>query len=168
MTDPAEPTLPAFKLRMFDPGEVFAQYVDGRRVVYLDNNIWIDLRDAENDEAVSCRDACKRVVADGRAIFPLSYGSVTEVLTNPSRDARERQADLMDALSLGVTFRSPVVVNILETETAYRVFYKREAAVGRRREVFTMIPEHLGTGWMHFPPALRRSQPRSTPQASRE
>lgn len=145
-------TLPAFSIRQFNPEKIYAEHVDGRRVIYLDNNIWIDLRDGKTDEARACRAACQRAVDEGRVIFPLSYGAVSEVMHNPSKDARERQADLMDALSLGVTFRAPHVVYALEGEAAYRYFYRNDTTPAvSRSQVFTLIPDHIGDGRLEFP-----------------
>lgn len=149
-------TLPAFSVRQFEPEKIYAEHVDGRRVIYLDNNIWIDLRDAKTDEAYVCRGACLRAVDEGRAIFPLSYGAVSEVLHNPSKEARERQADVMDALSLGVTFRAPHVVYALEGEAAYGYFYRNDTtAAVSRSQVFTLIPDHIGDGRLEFPAGWR-------------
>ncbi|MCE7890789.1 MAG: hypothetical protein DYH12_14025 [Sorangiineae bacterium PRO1] len=147
----ATDTLPAFSVRQFDPKKIYAEHVDGRRVIYLDSNIWIDLRDAKTDEARACREACGLAVDEGRAIFPLSYGSISEVMHNPSKEARERQADLMDALSLGVTFRAPHVVHALEGEAAYRYFYRNDSTPVSRSEVFTLVPDHVGDGRLEFP-----------------
>ena len=66
-----------------DPREVHAERVAGRSTVYLDNNIWIDLRDAETPEAAGCRDACVIAVELGQALFPVSWASVGELFEIP-------------------------------------------------------------------------------------
>lgn len=143
--------LPAHRVRVFDPMEVYRTRIGERAIVYLDTNIWIELRDANTAEAERCRDACFRAVTDGRAIFPVSYASVSEVLENPVAELRTRQADLMDALSRKVTFRNSSLVYAIEGEAAYRFLFHGESVPLRRHEAFTSLPDHIGDGQMNFP-----------------
>lgn len=154
-SSPSSILLPAHRVRVFDPVEVYRSRIGSRMVVYLDTNIWIELRDAPTTEAARCRDTCHRAVTTGRAIFPVSYASVSEVLENPVDGLRTKQADLMDALSLGVTFRNPTHVYALEGEAAYRFVFHGEPAQLRREEAFTSLPDHIGDGHLDFPDGWR-------------
>ena len=147
--------LPTHLRKVFDPAEVFAERVCDRKVVYLDTNIWIDLREAASADARLCRSACERAAADGRAVFPLSYASVGEVLENPSTQAALAQSSLMDALSLGVTFRRPDLVYAMEAEAAHRYLYDGDTDLSCRPRVFTSMPDCLRDGGLAFPEGWR-------------
>jgi hypothetical protein len=129
---------------------VYAERVGDRQVVYLDNNAWIDLRDEKTAEARKCRQLCHRAVDGGRAIFPVSYASVSELLEMTDGASRTSQAELMDALCLGVTFRASQIVHDLEGEDVYR-FLLDGSLPERRQQVFTGLPDYFGDGHVSIP-----------------
>jgi len=149
--EPLRIVLPAHRVTPFDPWRVYAERVGDRQVIYLDNNAWIDLRDEKTAEARKCLRLCQQGVGGGRAIFPVSYASVSELLEMTEDASRISQADLMDALSLGVTFRTAEIVHHLEGEDVYRFFLDGSIQSGRRREVFTELPDYFGDGHVSIP-----------------
>ncbi len=135
---------------VFDVGKVYDARVAGRQIVYLDQNVWIELRDAKTPNSAAARDACLSALAEGRAIFPLSYAAISELSEIQERDARQRLADLMDLLSRGVCLRTPALVYAVEAEAVYRHLFHGEAPGLRRREAYTSVPDHVGNGSLFF------------------
>jgi hypothetical protein len=152
--------LPAHTVTPFDPAQVFSEHVGGRKVVYLDNNIWIDLRDELTEPAKRCREACLRAVGDKRAIFPVSWASISELLELPPPALRAKQADVMDGLCGSVTFRNAAVIQRLEAEDVFAHLFFGLARTDRRAEAFTLLPDYTtdGVGRLSFPEGLRPEQ----------
>ncbi|WP_437769030.1 hypothetical protein WME77_19315 [Sorangium sp. So ce764] len=145
--------LPSFSVSLYEPKEIYAEKIGSRKLVYLDHNVWINLRDARTAEAVACLDECQSAVARDKALFPLAFPAITEALEIPNREARLAHADLLDVLSHGITFRSTHVLFALEGRAAYRWFFKDDIDCSLpRNELFTNIPDHLGDGRLKFPP----------------
>ena len=141
----------AFSLSVFSPEEVFRTRVGRRKVVYLDSNIWIALSDQKTDVARACREACLAAVERGGFIFPTSYASVSELLEHPVERERARQAALMDALSLGVTFRAVPVVFGVEAGAMREWMCGRPSPTPDRAKVFTSVRDQIGNGSVTFP-----------------
>jgi hypothetical protein len=138
--------LPAHRVRVFDPRRVFEERIGNRKIVYLDTNVWIDLREAKNADALQCLESCLRSVEEGRAIFPVSFASISELHDNPSADARTKQADLMDSLCLGVALRNSSLVYAMEGEAVYRHIFSMEERSSIRHEAFTGVLDYLAGG----------------------
>jgi hypothetical protein len=149
--EPPRIVLPAHRVTPLDPRQVYAERIGDRQVVYLDNNAWIDLRDEKTAEARKCRRLCHQAVNGGRAIFPVSYASVSELLEMTDQGSRTAQADLMDALCLGVTFRASEIVHNLEGEDVYRFLLDGSLPPGRRQQAFTGLPDYFGDGHVSIP-----------------
>jgi hypothetical protein len=149
--------LPAHTVTVFEPAQVFADDIGERKIVYLDNNVWIDLRDGQSEAARRCYDACLRVVTEGRAVFPVSWAAVSELLELPSADLRCKQADIMDSLCGSLTFRAPALIQGLEAEDVFAQLFSDGAPRDRRHEVFTMLVDYTGDGRLKFPEGLRAS-----------
>lgn len=144
--------LPAVAVPFYDPQQVYAEKIGTRKIVYLDHNVWIDLRDAKVPETKECVALCRTAVSRGAVIFPLAFPAITEAIEISDRGLRLAHADLLDELSSGVTFRSLPVLFGLESRIAYRWLYKSDSTcAARRQEVFTCIPDHLGNGQLDFP-----------------
>ena len=144
--------LPAVAVPFYDPQQVYAEKIGTRKIVYLDHNVWIDLRDAKTPETKECVALCRTVVSRGAVIFPLAFTAITEAIEISDRCLRLAHADLLDELSSGVTFRSLPILFGLESRIAYRWLYKSDSTCAvRRAEVFTCIPDHLGNGRLDFP-----------------
>ena len=146
------------QIAVFDPATVFRERVKGRTTIYLDTNLWITLSDRKTPDARKAHEACLRGVADGRLLFPLSYAIVSELLEHPQNEERSAQATLMDALSLGVTFRAVELIYKLEAEVTYvRAFQERDAEVDGTL-LFTSIPDHIGDSILSIPAGSKPSQ----------
>ncbi|WP_437587486.1 hypothetical protein [Sorangium sp. So ce1000] len=146
-----EPTLPALSFRMYDPEQVYAERIAQRQLAYLDNNVWIELRDARTAAATACRDACFAAVAAGKALFPLAFPSITEAIEIEEVTTKLRHCTLLDELSSGVTFRSPAILLKLEAWRASEWFFLGDERPLERTQVFTSVPDHLGEGTLSFP-----------------
>jgi hypothetical protein len=139
------------KIRVFDPSQVFQERLAGCLVVYLDNNIWIRLREGRSSDAIRCGDLCIAAVESGLAIFPLSHSLVAEMLEIPNRELRLEQADLMDRLSRGTTYRSTVLIHALEAECACDLLlYERRTDVPRS-SLCSTPPDHIGDTYVTLP-----------------
>jgi hypothetical protein len=119
------------KLRPFSPLEIYKNHVHGQRVIYLDNMFWIKLTDLKTRESFDCLEACRTARRQGKAIFPVSFASVGELLEQPPEAPRDRQARLMDELSDSITFRSPESIYSLEASAAYAFFCREEHGEAR-------------------------------------
>lgn len=137
------------KITPIDHRRVFSERVQNRKVVYLDNNMWILLRDGGAADA--CREKCQEEVTAGRAVFPVSYAAVSELFGISSSALRTQQAVLMDALSLGVTLRSPEIVCRVEARNLYEYLFEGATPRVLRDESFTSLPDYAGTGELNFP-----------------
>jgi len=151
MTDDRELSLSVW---IHNPRKIFAEHVQGRKLVYLDQNAWIELRDAKSPEAVRCLEVCRESVEHRQVIFPLAFPIVTEAIEIGDLETRLRHADLLDSLSTGITFRAPPVLFGLEAQNAYLWFYKGEDRQLSREEVFSYTIEFVGNHIVEFPPGF--------------
>jgi hypothetical protein len=157
MSAVTNPPLPGPKLteplsvRVFEPATVYAERVGSKAVVYLDHNAWIELREGRTDDAKAALQACRAAVQAGHAVFPLSYAAVSELFHVPRDEDRRRQADLMDELSMAVTFRVPSSVYAEEAHRLYREMVEGSESIKPPRDrAFTSIPDHGGDRSMDF------------------
>ena len=101
------------------------------KVVYLDQNHWIELSRAAHGrprtaETTAVLDGLRRARACGRACFPLSLAHYIETLKQQVPDRRARLATFMLDLSGGITVAPPHVVVRHEIEAALaRCFHGR-------------------------------------------
>jgi hypothetical protein len=85
-------------------------------------------------------------VEEGRAIFPVSFASISELQDNPSAEARTKQADLMDSLCLGVALRNSSLAYAMEGEAVLRNIFSMEERSSIRHEAFTGVLDYLTGG----------------------
>ena len=78
--------------------------VEKRKVVLLDTSVWIRLADGRTSQAISLRDRLLKLCADERVLCPLVAPTLWE-LRKQSSPSLERTAELMELLSLNVSFR---------------------------------------------------------------
>ena len=148
--------LPTFALArpvsiaLFDPSGVYEQEIGDRKIVYLDHNVWIELREAKTSEARAARAACEQARASGTAVFPLSYSAVSEIARITDERARTSHADLVDAIAQGITLRPPAEVYALEARAIYDYLFHGNAAPSHRKVAYSRLPDHLGTGHFTF------------------
>lgn len=155
--DVASDMTAAFSLPLHDPKAVHAERVSGRKIVYFDHNVWIELRDARNGNAIACLDFCRAAVERAKVVLPLAFPAVTEAIEIPDLSTRLAHADLLDSLSSGVTFRSSQVLMGLEARLAYQWLFKdQQESMVPEDEVFTSLPNYLGDASMDFPSGWSR------------
>lgn len=138
-------------LKVVDPVEVWQEHVENRQVIYLDSNVWIEMTDQRNDDAKECVAGCRRAVASGEAIFPVSFPSISELLHQPEAAPQVKQAHLMHELSCGVTFRSSERIQRQEAGAAFEFFAGNEFQPIPRSVAFSYVADYLGDGELEFP-----------------
>src|SRR5437016_102477 len=120
----------------------------GRRVkvIYLDQNHWIELSRAAHGRASRPNtpvvlDALRKAQVAGRACFPLSLAHYIETHKQQKRDSRSRLASLMLALSSG------------RTVAPLHVVLRHELEMGLKRHfpsrIFPETFQFLGSGLAH-------------------
>jgi hypothetical protein len=122
---------------------VHAERVEARRVVYLDHNVWIELRDGKTEAARSCRSACEAAFDSGSAIFPASFASIVECAEIEDRAVRLQHADLIDRVSNGVTFRLTSVLMRIEAQRAHYWLFHGLEPRDHASDVFTTVGDYL-------------------------
>jgi hypothetical protein len=93
------------------------------KIVYLDENHWIELSKAvhgrvSSPETLAVLEVLRQARALGRACFPLSYGHYLETRKHSNAQGRQRLARLMVELSGGMTITPPTIVVCHEIEVA--------------------------------------------------
>src|SRR5579883_1426044 len=131
-------------VRVFDPHEVYRKHVDGKRLVYLDTNLWIHLAWGDPVDAADCREECRRAHSDGKVLFPLSYAAVSELFEQQRSPHQRRRAELMDELSDGVCLRSEEIAIHVEAAAAWPVLIGQPPMEPDRSEMFTYIASRFG------------------------
>lgn len=131
-------------VRVFDSREVYRKHVDGKRLVYLDTNLWIHLAWGDPVEAADCREECRRAHGDGKVLFPLSYAAVSELFGQQRSVHQRRRAELMDELSEGVCLRSEKLAIHVEAAAALPVLLGASPTEPDRSEMFTYIASRFG------------------------
>lgn len=147
--------LPAFVLRPSNSSAVFAERIDGRRIVYFDNNVWIALRDANTPTERACRELCERAADGGLVVFPISFAVFHELWQIPDAGSRRRQAELQDRLCRGVTLRAPQALRAAESAAAYSWLFHGLPLPVRRSHGFTNVVDIVGDGSLEFPAGWR-------------
>lgn len=142
---------------MVDHERVFREHVSGRALVYLDNNVWIDLVEERTDDARLCLRACHLAVEEGRVLFPLSNASIEELLDQPAAARPQRQADLMDLLSYSVCFRASRHIFEHEARGALDGFLAGGVSLVDRSKLFTYVIEYTGDRVIKFQPTWTSS-----------
>jgi len=94
------------QVQIGNASNAYHSVVQGRKVIYLDHNFWIDLTDERSSLARECRLACLEAVDAGLAIFPVSLAELHEVQGVEKETSRRNMAELMESLSLNIAMRS--------------------------------------------------------------
>lgn len=105
------------------------------KVIYLDQNHWIELSRAAHGRASRPNtpvvlDALRKAQAAGRACVPISLAHYIETYKQQKRDSRSRLASVMLALAAGRTVAPPHVVVRHEIEMALEHFYPGRISPG--------------------------------------
>ena len=77
--------------------------LNGRDILYLDSNVWIDLADEKTDIARTLKDLLIILVKDKKIFCPLNFPTLTE-LYKQEYDSMLRVGELMNQLSLNFSF----------------------------------------------------------------
>lgn len=145
-------------VKPLDPQRIWTLHVQGRSVIYLDTSVWVRLTDARTPTARECLSACRDAVDTSRAIFPLSFASISEVLQQPLDAPRGVQARLMDELSLGVTIRSADAVQNQEARAAFGFFANEDHLPVSGCTLFSYVIDYLADGALAFPQEATQAQ----------
>lgn len=78
--------------------------IEKRKTVLLDINVWIELADGKTTQATKLRDRLLRLHSNERILCPLVAPTIWE-LRKQSSPSLEHTAELMEVLSLNVSFR---------------------------------------------------------------
>lgn len=113
--------------------KLFDRFVEARRLVYLDMNFWISLRDpieaSKPAETTELLDLLRTGVESGRILCPVSYAVFVELMKQKQvGDRRIVLARLMDELSMGVGIRNPFDIARIEYLKFFRQYVPRLAA----------------------------------------
>jgi len=103
---------------MFDKDAVWKKIRD-RKPVVLDMNCWINMGDEKSSLATRTKDSLRKLVSDGLIFCPLSLGLIWE-LYKQGHDSRLRTGELMEELSLNVSYASRDEIFAWEVERAVR------------------------------------------------
>lgn len=127
---------------------------EGRLLVFLDTSCWIDLADCSSEAARRIRDKLKEGVSSGRMLCPLSWG-ILEELFKQKGESRERSAQLMEELSLNVTFVMRTELFRWEVDRSVALACG-EATAGMRSGLFVPVAAFVGSRmrirWSSDPP----------------
>ena len=122
-------------------------------LVYLDSCIWIDVAERFGPLCQKCRS----FVHAGKALFPVSFSAVNEVIEQPTAEKRSRVAALMDELSEGVCFRPSDTIHQLEADLALPVILGAAQIGFKREEILTWIAEFAAKMKIQFPPSWNQA-----------
>lgn len=100
--------------------------VQGRKVISLDTNAWINMADDKSAVATRVKGNLRKLVYDGLIFCPLSLGVVLE-LYKQEKDSRMNTGSLMEELSLSVSYANKYDIFSWEIER----FVSRELGVGQ-------------------------------------
>jgi hypothetical protein len=97
--------------------------LEGRKSIFLDSNIWIDLANAEKPEGITAKHLLLWLVNKGLVFCPVSIGILLELFLQ-EYDSALRQAELMEKLSLNVTLRPKSEIWSYEINALLQSFLK--------------------------------------------
>lgn len=131
------------RIRIYNPEEVYNKEIIGRKILYLEHNIWIDLCAMNTVESKKLYQIILALQEHDMIIIPLSYSLISELLSQPHEADRKKRITLADQLSNGMTFRA--YRSILSAELV-NAFADSPLAphIACRPFVFSYIPDHQG------------------------
>jgi hypothetical protein len=106
------------------------QWLNRKRLIYLDTNFWIALRQAAgnantNRTDLALLDALRRNVASGKVLCPISASTFFELLKQGNPTSRLSTGSLIDELSRGIALRYEE--ERIKIEVSYLLFAKGTA-----------------------------------------
>jgi hypothetical protein len=137
---------------MIDVSHVYADRILGRRAIYLDTNVWIQLSHERTEDAQKCLAACKAAQRAGAVVFPLSYAAISELIEQASSPSQMKRCELMDELSVGVSFRHSQAIREIEAQNGLRVLLGEVPVPVDRTTSFSYVVEAFGHASLSFTP----------------
>jgi hypothetical protein len=117
--------------------------LEGCELVYLDQNIWIELRDGKFADAVNCRTACYAAFQRGTVLFPLSYSVVAEAIEISDFSTRQKHCQMLDDLSNSLIFLPFFTLRRLEASRVCDWLFDEIYIALTREEVFTTVFDYF-------------------------
>ena len=90
-------------------------WLAGRKTIYLDTCIWIDLVQNPSTEENRFLELARATLATGKAVFPVSFAGIMELIERGTPDQFPERARLMDELSHGIAI--PNFPELLATDS---------------------------------------------------
>lgn len=125
-------------LAIFKHTEIYSRNVRGRTLIYLDQNIWIDLEEGKYSDVLILLRALRQ---SNRILCPLSSPLVQELFAQPTHEYRQRRSRLMDELSGGIAIRDSTVREHNELKSIYASQSRNDFL---KKNAFTFIAECFG------------------------
>jgi hypothetical protein len=94
-----------------------------RLSVLLDMNVWIDLSEEKNQQALRLREKLQRLTKRGALFCPLTPTIIWE-LYRQSQTSAIKTATLMEELSLGISFAPTEEIYLHEVDAAFEAIYR--------------------------------------------
>ncbi len=129
-----------------------------RQSIFLDTNIWIDIADGVRPDWAEIGHRLIELVENGRAFCPVSAPILWE-LCKQEYDSALRTAELMDKLSLGVTFIPASEIFRLEARNFFLGIVDNRQYALARHAPFAPFVGHVSTeSWIEFPDCWTKDQ----------
>ena len=131
------------EMRLDGERSAYRRHVTGRKVAYLNTEMWIQLGRDGDELALQCRSLCEDAVKQKRLIFPLSYAACSELVQQAPSPSRAERVHLMQSLSEGVAFRDRATVYRIEAEAALPLLLGEEPTEPDISRLFAGVKECL-------------------------
>lgn len=122
-------------------------FAAGKKLIYLDFNVWININERFQHIAAKCGQA----VSSGKVLFPVSNAAVLEVIEQPDTEQRASLAALMDDLCQGICYRPSEEIYQEEATSAFEVILGQSAIQVSRERTLSWIVECFGHMAVDFP-----------------
>lgn len=136
--------------------------INNRKSIFLDTNIWIDLRDERGSEARNIKDLLIRLVNEEKIFCPLSFAVISELFKQEYESAITT-ADLMDNLSLNICFVRNIEIYHNEIDDFVTSFIEKKNPGLARENLYVPVIAYLSsdTG-LSFPEGFPASEEEKT------
>lgn len=133
------------------------QKVEGRKALYLDMNVWIDMADGEKTAAQPIKARLHELVASGKLFCPLNASLIWELYKQTFTQARTGQ--LMEELSLNVCYAPSREIFSWEIECFAKRTAKLEDSRCNRKMLYVPVLGYLASSYtLSYPPGTPREQ----------
>lgn len=118
--------------------------INNRKSIFLDTNIWIDLRDERGSEARNVKDLLTRLVNEEKIFCPLSFALISE-LFKQTHESAITTAGLMDNLSLNTCFARNKEVYHKEIDDFVTSYIEKKSPGLPREDVYVPVIAYLSS-----------------------